>query len=242
MPKRVIRIGIGGASANVKPVLWTKSERQVIQDAFGEMLPKKAWVDIAIATALYQLTQSGEETAVTTAKFIISLHRLDKTLKSVRESLSGISPEKILLPKRHSTDLIKDRRNGIRILNEIEERFFKLEKSNPSHQIDVMFYLLAHAIDALSAVSGWVQHEMSHPEYQGFKEGWAWEIWVVWLTIIMKEHGLPYKVSKSTVNPSAKISPFVKLLWELQATLYLDSMRIRQFACDLAILGFVLGA
>ena len=90
---------------------------------------------------------------------------------------------------------------------------------NPSHQIDVMFYLLAHAIDAFSAVSGWVQHEMSHPEYQGFKEGWAWEIWVVWLTIIMKEHGLPYKVSKATVNPSAKISQFVKLLWELQATL-----------------------
>ena len=91
-----------------------------------------------------------------------------------------------------------------------------------------MFHLLAHAIDALSAVSAWVRYEVSHPEYQGFKEGWAWEIWIVWLTIIMKEHRLQYKVSKGTVNPNAKISPFVKFLWALQATLPKKQRRFNQ--------------
>jgi hypothetical protein len=217
MPKRIIRIGIGGATG--EPVFWTEAQIQSIRDALGKQLPKQAWVDIAIATTLYQFAAPGERSALSTKSFISRLQRLDKSLQSVRQSLSMEPPEQILLPRKHIGDLKRDRRKGISILNQIERRFFTLKKSNPSHQIDVMFYLLIHAIDALSAVSAWIRYEVSHPQYHGFKEGWTWEIWVSWLTIIMKEHGLPYKVSKGTVHPSAKISPFVNFLWELQAAL-----------------------
>jgi hypothetical protein len=223
MPKRIIRIGIGGATG--EPVFWTKAQMQSIRDALGKQLSKQAWVDIAIATSLYQFAAPGERSALSTRNFIPRLQRLDKSLQLVRKSLSKEPPEQILLPRKHIGDLKRHRRKGISILNQIERRFFTLKKSNPSHQIDVMFYLLIHAIDALSSVSAWIRYEVSHPQYQGFKEGWTWEIWVTWLTIIMKEHGLPYKVSKGTVHPSAKISPFVNFLWELQAALPKEERR-----------------
>jgi hypothetical protein len=232
MPKRINRIGIGGAT--VEPVFWTGSQIHSIQKTLGKRLPKKAWADIALATALYQLICSGEKTATPATEFISSLSRLDKSLQSVRERISKAPTKKIHIPKRHLSDRVKDRSKGVKILNEIEERFFKVEKSNPSHQIDVMFHLLAHAIDALSAVSAWVQYEMSHPEYQGYKEGSAWEWWIVWLTMIMKEHGLPYKASKATINPNARISPFVAFLSELQTALPTGLQRYQQSKDSLA--------
>ncbi len=232
MPKRINRIGIGGATG--EPVYWTVNQIHSIQNALGKRLPKKAWVDIALATGLYQFISPGEKTATPATLFISCLSSLDGELQLVREKISTAPPDKIRIPKRHISDYVKDRSKGVKLLNEIEKRFFKLKKSNPSHQIDGMFYLLAHAIDALSAVSAWVQYEVSHPEYQGYKEGSAWQWWIVWLTMIMKEHGLPYEASKATINPNARVSPFVKFLWELQAALPTELQRCHQSKDSLA--------
>jgi hypothetical protein len=71
-------------------------------------------------------------------------------------------------------------------------------------------------LKALDEVCEVVCDEFGEEEYPVYKHGQLWNYWVFWLTIILKEHGLPYEARKDSDKQKAEGSPFVLFLEELQ--------------------------
>ena len=126
----------------------------------------------------------------------------------------------------YSLETEKSLKWGFETLSAIERKYFQREESNPVFYYDSLFPLLVHTLDALTAVSDFVSYEISDPEYQGYHEGWAWEVWIWWLSIIMREHGLPYQVRKDLRKPGQIESPFVVFVRELQKQLPTEIRRL----------------
>jgi hypothetical protein len=71
-------------------------------------------------------------------------------------------------------------------------------------------------LKALDEVCEVVCDEFGEEEYPVYKHGQLWNYWVFWLTIILKEHGLPIEARKDPDKRKVEGSPFVLFLDELQ--------------------------
>jgi hypothetical protein len=91
---------------------------------------------------------------------------------------------------------------------------------NHCAEVLALFTLLVDVLDQLTTVSGLVAKEVSKPTHAGFRQGAAWNEWVCLLTLIMKEHGLPFEARKDVdKKATSKVSPFVRFVAELQRQL-----------------------
>jgi hypothetical protein len=217
MPKRICRVGrvIGG---DVKPAFLSSTQKEGIQKAFGpnNHLSEKVWIKVVIVIAICLVVMQSEKKGIPVKKLIKRLTRLEDLLSSIKKDISNDDSCKISIPTRSTQgDDVLHVQEGIRMLNAIEKEYFQLSTSKPWHHHDAMFVLLEHALEALKVTSEWVRREISDPGYGGGLEGLTWVFFVYWLTLIMRESGLPYKVNKATQS-SPKSSPFVNFLWELQ--------------------------
>jgi hypothetical protein len=78
-----------------------------------------------------------------------------------------------------------------------------------------VYELLSHTLAAVEDVASFTATEFNDPEV-GYKQGGMWDYWVHLLTVITREHGLPYSARKDSDKRKGEISPFVLLVKELQ--------------------------
>lgn len=216
MPKITNRIGVSlSADAN-----WSKKDMDAICAAYGHLLPKKAWTFTKIATDFYTALAPNGRKAVPVKKLASNLEKIKKRCEDLRRQVTAEPVPKLLRRRAYFRDSKKALKHGFSMLESIDQTFFSMSADTKlSHPHDAMFPLLIHALDAFTTVAGWVRYEILDPAYEGHQDGKIWNIWIWWLTIILREANLPYQVSKATTHPSARKSDFVKFVRAIQRQL-----------------------
>lgn len=260
MPRRIQRIGFPGKQSDTVTFDFRPNDIGRIEKAYGHKLPKQVWKKIIFATSLFIASASEERTAVPIKPLLAQLRKLRSAAYSIRTQLDETPTASLVnYPARRSRPIVNSKmicvvlddtihlrmfeRNpnysleteksliwGFETLSAIERKYFQREESNPAFYYDSLFPLLVHTLDALTAVCDFVSYEISDPEYQGYREGWPWEIWIWWLSIIMREHELPYQVRKDLRKAGQVKSPFVMFVRELQKQLPTEMQRFEQSA------------
>jgi hypothetical protein len=192
-----------------EPIGFNSGQRSRIAAAYGESLSDEIWIKITVATSLYAIAAPAEKTALPINDFLSKLHRLKELAQSIRTDFSSNS----------DTDTGRTL-TGVRKLNAIQRKYFQLPVGThmyPGASLD----LLEHTLNAVEVVCDLVSMELSDPEFAGFTEGWLWDYWICWLTMIVKEHGHPHEASKGSdkEKPGSPISPFARFVDELQKCL-----------------------
>lgn len=99
------------------------------------------------------------------------------------------------------------------------EAIFKEYFENPLLRIPNiadLFSFFEDALDAVLALSVFTQQRLNEG-YGGFPEGEWWNIWIIKLTEIARNHDLPYKVRNDTDKQKpASPSPFAAFVYEFQ--------------------------
>lgn len=162
-----------------------------------------------MATGLYLNAAPFDRTAVPIKKFLPRLDKLKELVKSLR---SDFAEDVSSNEKSTGRVLTGDKR-----LTAIQRQYFQRQNWTNFYP-GASFDLLEHTLNAVEAVCDFMSMELSDPNYAGHSEGWLWNHWICLLTMIVKEHGLPYEVRKDSdkQKPNSPISPFVLFVDELQ--------------------------
>jgi hypothetical protein len=203
--KRIPQVPKEGA----EPIAFNDSQRAAVEAAYGKSLSEQIWTKIFVATGLYLNAAPFDRTAVPIKKF---LPRLDK-LKELAKSLRSDFAEDVSSNKKSTGRVL----TGDKRLTAIQRQYFQRQNWTNFYP-GASFDLLEHTLNAVEAVCDFMSMELSDPNYAGHSEGWLWNHWICWLTMIVKEHGLPYEVRKDSdkQKPNSPISPFVLFVDELQ--------------------------
>jgi len=174
--------------------------------AYGQgSLPSEVWLKIQLATAVYT-TASPVDDAISVADFVSKLIKVRNAVSEVRKLLPPSSDEPIE-PSVH----------GPARQLAIQKKYFQGLKIYVDPDCpETMFYLLEHALIAMHDVCDFIATEISNPEFPIPHPGWLWIQWIGWLTIIAKEHSLPYKARSDSDKRKNKTSAFVSFVQELQ--------------------------
>jgi hypothetical protein len=202
--RRVPQVPKGG-----EPIAISSSQRAAIEAAYGRSLSTQIWAKIIVATGLYLEAAPSERIAVPIKEFLPRLNELKELAKSIKNDFAeDVSPN----TKSTGHVLTGDKR-----LNVIKRQYFQRQNWTDFQPL-APYELLEHTLDAVGAVCDFVSMKLSDPEYAGFSEGWLWNYWICWLTMIVKEHGLPYEARNDSdkQKPDSPISPFVLFVDELQ--------------------------
>ena len=117
-------------------------------------------------------------------------------------------------------------------LQAIHSKFFNHVISLPN--AGNLSSFLLHVLNSTIATSEFMAEALNKkPDEEkimmGFSEGQIWNLWVLMLTDIMKNHRLPYKIRKDTDKRKGETpSPFVALIWELQQSLPKEQRKFTQ--------------
>lgn len=203
--KRIPQVPNEGA----EPIAFNDSQRAAVEAAYNKSLSEQIWTKIFVATGLYLNAAPFDRTAVPIKKFLPKLDKLKELAKSLRSDFADdVSSNK----KSKGRVLTGDKR-----LTAIQRQYFQRQNWTNFYP-GASFDLLEHTLNAVDAVCDFMSVELSDPNYAGHSEGWLWNHWICWLTMIVKEHGLPYEVRKDSdkQKPNSPISPFVLFVDELQ--------------------------
>ncbi|MFZ0846052.1 MAG: hypothetical protein WAM62_09695 [Pseudolabrys sp.] len=211
--KRIPLVPRGG-----EPIAFNRNQRETIEAAYGNSLSGEIWKKLIIATGLYLEAAPSERTAVPVKKF---LSRLDQ-LKELAQSIKNDFDEDVGAKKKDKGRILK----GDRRLTAIKKKYYQRQDWTEFREY-APFEILAHTLNAVDAVCDFVSNELSDPRYGGHSEGWLWSYWICCLTMIVKEHQLPYEVRKDSdkQKPTSPISPFVLFVDELQKCIPVEFRR-----------------
>lgn len=203
--KRIPQVPKEGA----EPIAFNDNQRAAIEAAYGNSLSEQIWTKIFVATGLYLNAAPSERTAIPIKDLLPRLNELKELAKSIRSDFAGdVSSNK----KSTGRVLTGDKR-----LTAIQKQYFQRQNWTNFYP-GASFDLLEHTLNAVEAVCDFMSMELSDPEYAGHSQGWLWDCWICWLTMIVKEHGLPYKARKDSdkQKPGSPISPFILFVDTLQ--------------------------
>jgi hypothetical protein len=196
---------------------FTPAQRKLVEEAYGQgPLSKVVWMKIDLATALYT-SGAAVERAVPMDEFLRKLEKLRATAGEVNRCLPEMS--------HRVYKTIDPQLTGIERQLAIQEKYFELDEFDPTPVFPIHVYeLLSHTLAAVEDVASYAENEFSDPEV-GYVQGTMWARWVYWLTIIMREHGLPRSARKDKDKRKGEISPFVLLVQELRKHLSVETQQ-----------------
>jgi hypothetical protein len=189
-------------------------EWKALSNSLGAQINPEIRERILAAVVLYVWIAQVSKGRVPLKKLAKGLKRLQDAAESLRGMLSEGPPPEIPASDRDNRHIV-----GLRTLNAIEEAYFRVNEPSPPPYENHVFWFLLHAVEAMWAVSSWVEREITDPQFPAYSESLAWEFWIQMLTSSMQKHGLPYKVNKSTRKPGYAPSPFVTFIQKLQESL-----------------------
>jgi hypothetical protein len=208
MPRRKLRLPTIPKQGGWDPFTSDQCER--VEIAYGQgPLPLDVWGKIEAVTALY--------TAAAPLERVLPLEQFVSKVNALREAADGV--KQILPPFEFppTQGPIDPTLSGRARLNAIQKTYFQRRTfrtaSLPPFSV---LELLSHSLNALDKVCEAVRDEFGEEEYPVYKHGQLWNYWVYWLTIIVREHGLPYKARHDPDKRKVEGSPFVLFLKELQ--------------------------
>jgi hypothetical protein len=208
MPRRNPRLPTIPKQGDWDP--FTSDQRERIELAYGQgPLPVEVWLKLQGATALY--------TASAPLELAMPLEQFRSKLDALREAADAV---KNILPPFElpiAQGPIDPTLSGRARQKAVQKKYFQLRTFRTSPLLPFnLLELLNHSLKALDEVCEVVCDEFGEEEYPVYKHGQLWNYWVFWLTIILKEHGLPYEARKDSDKQKAEGSPFVLFLEELQ--------------------------
>lgn len=212
MPKSKSRIQVVKSLGDPFEVLDEEKRREV-EANFGHRLRWNTWLYVMLITAYCSMLNVGISSPIPKNAFVKKLEQLIKHATSVRNDLT--SNDLPTLPKQAA----RGWKFGNRVLAEIQKRQivdFKKEAASDSFPFTRDYYLVG-ALDTLIVIADWIRQDFADPEYRNFSPELAWDIWVCMLTDLLKEVGLPTRVSKAQIDPRSKTSPFLLFIKSLQA-------------------------
>jgi hypothetical protein len=210
MGKRKAHINTGFISGNFGLHWPSADQMERIEGALGKPVSVEVWAQILHATIYSIMNEETWKQHTPSEEFVSLLQRL-------KDNVQLLSSELERLPLLHlgpkwivPTDDGKFTRvplgEGRRGLLDIVERHFQLEVPEGKYKNELSTYsILEWALDAMLVATEFAIREISRPEHGHYRTGNLWNLWIYMLTVIMKEHGLPYKVSKRTAGKN----PFV---------------------------------
>lgn len=153
------------------------------------------------------------EHATSVPEFCSKLSKLQRAVNDIKQIL----PIKAFVGEKGPIDA---KLRGPARLAAIQEKYFigALNKMDPVHPAS-LFYLLMHTLLAADEVCEFVRVSISDNQYPTYEHGFIWNWWIRALTIILKEHGLPYRArndSDKQKGQKEEMSPFVRLVDKLQ--------------------------
>jgi hypothetical protein len=189
----------------------TPAQRKRVEEAYGQgPLSEVVWTKIQLATALYN-SGAAVERAVPMDEFLGKLEKLRAAAREVNRYLPEMSH------RVYTT--IDPQLTSIERQMAIQEKYFELHEFGPTPIFPINVYeLLSHTLAAVADVALFTAMEFNDPEV-GYTQGWMWDYWLHLLTVITREHGLPYSARKDSDKQTgeiSQISPFVLLVKELQ--------------------------
>ncbi len=206
----------------VEPFVLSKELRTSLANTLAHKIPASAWVRIFAITTLYQRTIHNESFGVSIDDFQAKMGMAKSAIQTLRRDLS-VERTAIELPTVHELDPVRSFTISKQIMEDVHRKFFEI-RGPYGDPWTIMYMMLEHGLDALEALLDWVAYEHSAPDFKGVREGGIWNFWVIGLTQIMKDHDLPYKVSKMK-SRTGMPSPFAKFFWDLQELLPADQRR-----------------
>ena len=183
MPKCVPKIGFPGHVSEGLEFVISYDQMLEIQAAYGHELSIEAWAKVKIATALAKLAINAERQQMPVKVFLQKLQGLQALAHELRY---GICDQPLLLAQSKASAEA----------NKVVPDFSGPDRPNPnlSDSLDlILFPRLMDVLDELTTVSELVAKEISKPTYKGFRKGVAWNEWICLLTLIVKEHALPFE-------------------------------------------------
>ena len=186
----------------------TTAQRKLVEEAYGQgPLSNVVWMKIQQATGLYH-SGAAVERAVPMDEFLRKLTKLRHAAAEVNRCLPEMSH------RMYKT--IDPQLTGIERQMAIQEKYFEMDKFDPTPVFPIHVYeLLSHTLAAVEDVVAFAEMKLGDPQV-GYFRGTMWARWVYWLTIIMREHGLPRSARKDKDKRKGEISPFVLFVEELQ--------------------------
>jgi hypothetical protein len=207
MPRRKLRLPTIPKQGGWDPFTSDQCER--VEIAYGQgPLPLDVWGKIEAVTALY--------TAAAPLELALPLEQFVSKLDALRAAADGV--KRILPPFEFppTQGPIDPKLSGRARLNAIQKNYFQLRMLRTPLPMFSLLELLNHSLNALDKVCEAVCDEFGAEEYPVYKQGQLWNHWMYWLTIIVREHGLPYKARHDPDKRKVEGSPFVLFLQELQ--------------------------
>jgi hypothetical protein len=216
MPKKKVLLEIG-PSHQIPDV--TFPSKQKLSKALGAKIPLLAFKQIIEVSFLYSCLAAHKNQ--TKAAFAKKLKKLTNAVLHARSDLTSAPVPELSASAFEIRDSFEAELKAFEILNGI---FKPLSIKHSFHDVPPPFNVvrlsnLINIFDALLLVCNWIHHDSTSGEYSQYVEGFAWNAWICQLSQIMMQQGLPHQVSKASVNPSAKVSPFVKLVDALQSNM-----------------------
>jgi hypothetical protein len=189
---------------------FTSAQCERIEMAYGQgPLPEEVWLKLQQATALY--------TAAAPLELALPLEQFVSKLDALREAADAV--KRIMPPFEFPTTQvpIDPKLSGRARLNALQKTYFQRRTFRTAPLLPFsLLELLNHSLNALDKVCEAVCDEFGEEKYPAYKHGQLWSYWVFWLTIILREHGLPYEARKDSDKRKIEGSPFVLFLEELQ--------------------------
>jgi hypothetical protein len=201
MPKPKAKVPFSTASPvrlHLTPADW-----QNLEAAYGRVLAPVVREQVVNASRHYLSMAGSEMAAGPMAEAVKRAERLRKAARSLLiliEQNSSMAPDAAAL---HADELIGLYRYE-RVL-----RPSKVKEHLKPFVLDVSYFLTAcdSALDEM--------RRCSNPGY--WRDGVAWDDWIIAIRQIMKTNGLPFRVRKDTdKNKSGRPSAFVEFIRELQ--------------------------
>jgi hypothetical protein len=192
------------------------NQQQLIEEAYGQgPLDELVWAKIDLANFLYA-SFAPIERGLPIEEFLPKLDRL-------RDAASEVTK---CLPKMgyRTQEQIDQNITGFERQLAIANKYFSIPPFEWTPVAPWYAYeLLLHTLVAVEDVVPFVKTEIR--EHAGYFRGGVWDNWIRWLTIIVKEHRLPYGAGNDSDKRTGKMSSFVLFVQELQKHVPTDAQR-----------------
>jgi hypothetical protein len=205
MPKKKPLLGTGPGREVPKDL--SVNQQKLIEEAYGQgPLDELVWAKIDVANFLYA-SFAPIEPGVPMDEFLPKLDRLRAAACEVTKYLPEMG--------YRTQEVIDQNKAGFERQLDIAHKYFSI----PFYEWTPVppwyaYELLLHTLSALEEVVPFAKSQIR--EHGGYFRGGVWANWIRWLTIIMKEHGLPYSAPKDSDKQKREMSGFVLFVQELQ--------------------------
>ena len=208
MPRRKPRLPTIPKQGEWDP--FASDQRERIEIAYGQgPLPAVVWARPELVTALFAAA-APLEVAMPIEQFMSKLDAVRKAADEVQRILPPFEFPTTQAP-------IDPKLSGRARLKAIQKQYFQLRtfRTSPLRPFGLL-KLLNHSLNAFDKICEALCDEFGEEEYPVYKHRQLWNYWVFWLTIILREHGLPYEAREDLDKLKIEGSPFVLFLKELQ--------------------------